>query len=220
MALKHVLMGFLTYRPTNGYRLHKMFAESFRPTLPQIYRALNEMADAGLVRSNRIHQKKLPARNVFHLTEAGYVEFERWLKEEPLGVAVNEPFLQRIWFGNLANREDTIAYIKAYGDKKKDEIEYYDRTISQFDEQSLKMYGTPLDRFYWDLAFDYIRRRAKAELEWAEATIQHISSFKPEDIEMVKQRKGGRRRTKVNVSAMEEKRSNSAAEDEGKQQKR
>ena len=196
MALKHVLMGFLSYRPTNGYRLHRMFAEPFRPTLPQIYRALNDMADEGLVQSNRIHHEKRPARNVFHLTEAGYAELGRWLKEEPSGVTVNDPFLQRIWFGNLGNREDMIAYVKAYGDKKKEEIEYYDRTIDDFDQKSLKMYGTPLDRFYWHLAFDYIRQRAKAELEWAEAAVQRVSSFKPGEIEMLKQREKGRRRKK------------------------
>ena len=53
MALKHVLLANLAYRPMTGYALHKIFFEPVRPELSQIYRALSELVSQGLVEFGR-----------------------------------------------------------------------------------------------------------------------------------------------------------------------
>ena len=193
MALKHVLLGLLAYKPSSGYSLHKMFFDPARPMLSQIYRALNEMYAEGIVDFERVEQKKLPARNVFHLTKAGRGELDKWIRKPWAVGSIREPFVLILWFSRLVKKEDIIENVKTYRDKKKDELEYYNSDAKGRVQKSWKGYGNPLDKFYWDLAFDYIQRRGTAELEWAEATIKRISNLKTEhgiDTGEAKRKKG------------------------------
>ena len=185
MALKHVLFGLLSLKASSGYSLHKIFFEHGRPMLPQIYRALNEMYAEGLVDYSRVEQKKLPARNVFRVTRAGRAELEKWVRGPSAVPPIREAIMLRVWFGSAVKKEALAANIKAYIEKKKEEIEYYDDTGRELAEKSLKKgYGGSLDRFHRNLAFDYIQRRGKAELEWAEDAIRQIANLNTEDVGM------------------------------------
>ena len=86
-----------------------------------------------------------------------------------------------------------MANIASYIDKKKEEVEFYDDRARDLVEKTLKRgYGDHTDRLYWNLALDYIQRRGKAELEWAEDVIQQLSNFKPEDVGTSRAKKKGR----------------------------
>ena len=196
MALKHVLLGLLSLKPSSGYSLHKFFFEPGRPMLPQIYRALNDMYAEGFVDFDRVEQKKLPARNVFRVTPAGRAELEKWVEGPSSVPPFREAIMQRVWFGSVAKNEGITANIKAYIEKKKEEIEYYHNKGRELSEKSLKRgYGGPLDKFYRNLAFDYIQRRGKVELEWAEDAIRQIANLNPEDVGMGGT--GGKKRGRV-----------------------
>jgi DNA-binding PadR family transcriptional regulator len=80
MSLKLVLLGFLLRDKSRGYSLHAKLFVAARSLLPQIYHALNEMTAAGRVTSRRTTGGKLPERNIFSVAEAGYAEFEHWIK--------------------------------------------------------------------------------------------------------------------------------------------
>ena len=198
MALKHVLLGFLTFKPSSGYTLHKLFFEPVRPMLPQIYRALNEMNSEGLVEFDRVQQQTLPARNVFRLTQAGRVELENWIVGPSEVPPMREAMVQRVWFGSVVKQEDLITNIKTYIDKKKQEIEYYNTTGRENAGRSEKKgYGSPLDRLYWRLYVDYVRRRGNAELEWAEDVIRQISKFDTDNFKISNREKKTGRKTKA-----------------------
>ena len=77
MSLKCILLGLLSYGPESGYAMHKKFLEPGRPKLSQVYRTLKEMRSEGFVTSTRENQEKLPARNLYHITNRGQKEFQR-----------------------------------------------------------------------------------------------------------------------------------------------
>jgi len=177
MALKHLLLGFLARKPSSGYSLHKDIFVPMRPTLSQIYRTLNDMSTEGLVESDRVEQKKLPARNVFHITESGYDELCQWIRSKSELAQIREPLLQILWFGSVVDKEDILSKVRAYIEEKKRELQYYEAEATKSGRKGKKTHTSTLDIFYQSLVFDYIRRRSKVELEWAEVAAQLILEF-------------------------------------------
>jgi len=177
MALKHLLLGLLARKPSSGYSLHKEIFVPMRPTLSQIYRTLNDMSTEGLVESDRVEQKKLPARNVFHITESGYDELCQWIRSKSELAQIREPLLQILWFGSVVDKEDILSKVRAYIEEKKRELQYYEAESIKSGRKGKKTHTSTLDIFYQNLVFDYIRRRSKVELEWAEVAAQLILEF-------------------------------------------
>ncbi|MBM3182665.1 MAG: PadR family transcriptional regulator, partial [Chloroflexi bacterium] len=163
--------------PSSGYSLHKDIFVPMKPTLSQIYRTLNDMSTEGLVESDRVEQKKLPARNVFHITESGYDELRQWIRAKSELAQIREPLLQILWFGSVVDKEDILSKVRAYIEEKKGELQYYEAEATKSGRKVKKTQASTLDVFYQNLVFDYIRRRSKVELEWAEVAAQLILEF-------------------------------------------
>jgi len=178
MSLKHVLLGFLIHKKTSGYSLHKRFFRTTRPLLPQVYRALNEMAAAGFVTSKRTKDSKMPARNIFSVTDTGYNEFEQWMKNASDVDAMKETSLHKLWFAGFFEKEVATAIIEGIADKRREELQYYSKLASSLDAEKPNFYRNLWNKLIWKLAFDYILRRAKVEIEWAEAAMEEIIKFK------------------------------------------
>jgi len=177
MALKHLLLGLLARKPSSGYSLHKDIFVPMRPTLSQIYRTLNDMSTEGFVESDRVEQKKLPARNVFHITESGYDELRQWIRSKSELAQIREPLLQILWFGSVVDKGDILSKVRAYIEEKKGELQYYEAEATKSGRKVKKTQTSTLDVFYQNLVFDYIRRRSEVELEWAEVAAQLVLEF-------------------------------------------
>jgi PadR family transcriptional regulator, regulatory protein AphA len=175
--LKYGLLGFLSYEPKTGYELSKMFFESLKPSLSQIYRKLNVMAEEGLVECERIEQEKAPYKNIFSITEKGTEELKRWLKETPEFVGERDPLLLRVWFGSRVDKKHIIKDIKLYAKQVKNELEYYEQTARPLIEIGLRGAAEPLDRLYWTLILDRAIAQYGALVEWAETAAKKISEF-------------------------------------------
>ncbi|MFC1990641.1 PadR family transcriptional regulator [Chloroflexota bacterium] len=197
MALKHLLLGQLALTPCNGYSLHKNLLEPTRPRLSQIYRALNRMVAEGLVEVKKAKLKKAASQNIYTVTQAGYVELEVWIKIRWGLPPLKESFLLKLWFGKLFDKEDVIASIEAYRDKRKEERIYYEGRGRCFIEAGLEKYGDNSDKFYQDLVFDYMQHRFKYDLDWMEEAICKISNLNPDILKVAgnkRGRKGNKRR--------------------------
>lgn len=74
MALRNALMAALLEGEASGYDLAKVFDASvvnfWMATPQQLYRELDRMAAAGLVRARVVHQERRPDKRLFSLTEA------------------------------------------------------------------------------------------------------------------------------------------------------
>src|SRR3989304_2198383 len=83
MSLEYAILGFLQYQPFSGYDLKKVFDTSVRHFWPadqsQIYRTLTPLAEQGWVKMEVIDQDSRPNRKLFHITEEGRRELNRWL---------------------------------------------------------------------------------------------------------------------------------------------
>lgn len=114
MSLKYSLLALLSYGPSTGYDLHKMYPKPLRPTIGFIYRALTSMAKEDLVESTRVNQEKRPDRNVFSLTEAGKTEFINWLSTPIHFKLPRNSIMVQLAFGSLTGKSAMINNIRSH----------------------------------------------------------------------------------------------------------
>jgi len=177
MSLKHGLLGFLSYGPRTGYDLSKLFFEPLRPSLSQIYRKLNLLAEEGLVECERVDQAKLPNKNVFTITDKGMDELKKWLKEPPEFVVPRETLLTKLWYGSRVSKKDIVNDIKKYSKKLRGVVERYKSMAKPAIESELWGTAAPLDRLYWTLVVERTIAQYEALLEWTESAVKTISGF-------------------------------------------
>lgn len=83
LSPEYALLGLLTGSPAHGYELHQVLAadlgQVWHLSLSQTYNILNRLEGQGFIAGTLQEQEKLPARRLFHLTEAGRERFEGWL---------------------------------------------------------------------------------------------------------------------------------------------
>lgn len=180
MSLKYMLLGFLSYGPESGYAMHKKFFDPGRPKLSQVYRTLKQMSAEGLVTSVREHQDKLPARNLYNLTKKGRADFQRWMSGSWPIAPVKERLLLKLSFGALSKQKTILSGLDAFIEGKKQELAYYESTARDLIEEAAQR-RDDRDRFYWNLVLDFLERRCRAELDWAEEAVQKIARSSPEE---------------------------------------
>ena len=140
------------------------------------------MVAEDLVAVKKTKLKKAVPQNTYTVTQAGYIELERWIKTRWGLSPFKESFLLKLWFGRLFDKEDVIASLEAYRDKRKEERIYYEGRGRCFVEAGLETYGSPPDKFYQDLVFDYMQHRFKHDLDWMEEAIRKISNLDPDSL--------------------------------------
>jgi PadR family transcriptional regulator, regulatory protein AphA len=117
VSLRHAVLGFLSLRPLTGYDLKKYFDASVRhfwtADQAQIYRALSQMADEGLVDVHVIAQDSRPDRKEHHITPAGLAELDQWLQSPLEPLAIREPFLVKVFFASRLSPCDTSNMLDA-----------------------------------------------------------------------------------------------------------
>lgn len=118
MSLPHAILGVLNTWPMSGYDLKtQVFDHSvahFWPAvLPQIYRELEKMEQAGWVASQIQVQQGKPNRRVYHISPSGQAELLRYLRSDNPPPAQREAFLVQLFFSvYLSNAEivERLAY--------------------------------------------------------------------------------------------------------------
>lgn len=113
LSPEFAISGFLAQRPAHGYDLYQRLTaelgQVWHISLSQVYNILKRLEDQGAILGETETQDKLPARRLFHLTEAGQQRFETWLRT-PKGCsvrAIRVEFTTRLYFA-LA-REHSLA---------------------------------------------------------------------------------------------------------------
>ena len=110
MTIKYAILGYLSWRPLSGYDLKKIFMDSvtlyWSGNNNQIYRALVELHDEGLVTIEVQHQEHLPSRKVYTITGQGQAALREWVLSSPELPQFRNTFLiQLSWVDRLAPAE-------------------------------------------------------------------------------------------------------------------
>jgi DNA-binding PadR family transcriptional regulator len=117
MSIEYAILGILSWRPSTGYELKKIFEDSsfmyWTGNNNQIYKALIKMHEKGLVISKVIHQDSSPSKKVYTITEQGKNQLKDWVKSTPEAPEIKKTFLiQLAWSDMLSNQEINELFSK------------------------------------------------------------------------------------------------------------
>jgi len=167
MSIKHAILGFLSWQPKTGYELKKLFAES--PTFywsgnnNQIYKALVDLHEAGLVSQTVEQQERLPARKIYTITEQGRAELRQWITSTPEPPQVKNTFLvQLAWADQLAN-DELDALLAQY----EEEVAVHGMMMRTHQGRRVMFPDrTPREAWLWDRIMENWANYYDHELEW------------------------------------------------------
>jgi PadR family transcriptional regulator, regulatory protein AphA len=125
MSLPHAILGFLGIMPMTGYDLKRQafdvsVAHFWPAVLPQIYRELGKLEEAGWAVSEVELQRGKPNRRVYSITATGRAELRRWLGEFEAPVRYREPFLVQLFFAAHLTNAEILMLLRAQREAHED----------------------------------------------------------------------------------------------------
>jgi DNA-binding PadR family transcriptional regulator len=118
VLIKQVILGLLNAGPLTGYDLKKRFSSSL--LLPwsgnsnQIYRALSELHEQGLVTVEEQQQANKPPRKLYTLTDQGQQRLRDWLQSTPDVPQFQNPLLIQLMWADQIERSASRKMLDRY----------------------------------------------------------------------------------------------------------
>jgi DNA-binding PadR family transcriptional regulator len=165
MSIKYALLGFLSETPLTGYDLKKRFSASeifhWSGNNNQIYRALVELHDEGLVSVDVQQQVNKPPRKVYTITEVGRAALRAWIGVTPEPPQIQHALLEKLTWADQFEPELISAMLTSYAE----DLRVY---LLMLREREQRNAGSPLQRRiaeHWQSFY-------QSELDWV-STLRH-----------------------------------------------
>lgn len=118
MSIKLAILGILSWKPSTGYELKKIFEDSsfmyWSGNNNQIYKALMNMENEELVTSDVVHQYNSPSKKIYTITEEGLRELKNWLVSTPEAPEIKKTFLVQFAWSDMLNNHDLSDVLSKY----------------------------------------------------------------------------------------------------------
>ncbi|HEX9068104.1 MAG TPA: PadR family transcriptional regulator [Ktedonobacterales bacterium] len=117
-TLRYILLGLLGARPMTGYDMKQAFDRSlatyWNAGFSQIYTTLKTLEGKGLVRSEVDDAEGRRLRRLYHLTTAGRVALDEWLRQPIPDRFTKDEFLTRLFFCGQTSDEATLHHLEEH----------------------------------------------------------------------------------------------------------
>jgi len=179
MSLKHGILGLLSYGPTTGYDLDKIFKGSlnffWQAQTSQIYRELNTMEKKGWIKSEIVIQTDKPNKKLYYLDNLGKEELNRWLMLDSIeeDIRVRDPFLVKLFFSGEIDTKLNIKMMKQF----RQCCEYAREKIEETIEQCKDSEDGNRNRIYWESTATFGYYYYEMCIRWADDTIMKLEEL-------------------------------------------
>lgn len=167
MTIKFAILGFLSWTPLTGYDLKKLFEESaafhWSGNNNQIYKALVELHNEGLVTLEIQQQSDHPPRKIYTITEAGQEALRQWVLSPPELPQVRKPFLAQLAWADQLDDAELDGLLAQYEEEIHVELLMF-RENKQRNKVSPQR--TPREAWLWDAVMDNWITFYENELNW------------------------------------------------------
>jgi DNA-binding PadR family transcriptional regulator len=132
VALRHAVLAALLEGDSSGYELAKRFdvsvANFWPATAQQLYRELEGLEQAGLVRGRVVTQRRRPNKRVYAVTAAGRAELHAFVAQPPKPTAIRDDLLVQLQAASSeADREAVRGALADRLARARDKLAQYDR---------------------------------------------------------------------------------------------
>lgn len=131
MALRHAVLAALLEGEASGYQLAKRFNVSvanFWPATPQqVYRELEQLERAGLLRARVVEQLRRPNKRVFTLTAAGRAELHAFTAQPARPTALRDDLSVKLQAVDVGDQSAVRESLSARLEEAREKLARYDR---------------------------------------------------------------------------------------------
>ncbi|AGA67912.1 putative transcriptional regulator [Desulfitobacterium dichloroeliminans LMG P-21439] len=175
MSISFAILGILSWKPSTGYELKKVFQESsfmyWSGNNNQIYKALLQMQNEGLVNPEVIHQDSAPSKKLYRITKEGLDELKKWVLSSPEAPEFKKTFLIQLAWSDVLNNQELNEQLSRYEDTVRVQL-----LLEQ--EKSRRSLNSPnrndRETFLWDMLYQNLISSYQAELDWINQVRQKL----------------------------------------------
>lgn len=175
MSIKYAILGILSWKSATGYELKKIFKESsilyWSGNNNQIYKALLQMQDEGLLKSEVIHQDSSPSKKIYTITEEGLTELKEWVLSSPEAPEFKKPFLIQLAWSDMLNDEELNELLIKYENEIKMQLVMQQENIRR---GTLSPKRSARENILWNMIEENILSSYRNELSWVRETRQKL----------------------------------------------
>ncbi|MEE4660134.1 MAG: PadR family transcriptional regulator [Halieaceae bacterium] len=131
MALNHAIMTAMLDTPTTGYELTKRFDTSlgffWKASHQQIYKALRDLEQQGLLFSEDVPQAGKPDKVVYQLTEQGRQHLDAWVLQDSQVREAKDDLFVKLYNLNAHNRAHLRQELEKRAHSSAEKLSLYHR---------------------------------------------------------------------------------------------
>lgn len=182
MSINNAILGILSYKSSTGYDLKKIMQESpfmhWSGNNNQIYKALIELLDEGLVTNEVQHQESSPSKKVYTITQDGLAELKNWVLSTPEAPEFKKIFLVQLAWSDQLTTEELNTLLSTYENEIRMQILLHQEKKRR---QPFSPARTAREVQIWDLIYENIISSYENELDWIQKVRQTILSHAKEE---------------------------------------
>ena len=167
MSIKYAILGLLSWRPSTGYELKKVFEESsvmyWSGNNNQIYKTLVQLLDEGLATSELLHREGAPSKKIYTITVDGQAELKEWVLSQPEPPDFKKTFLIQLAWADQLSREELNGLLSRYENELKMQLLIQQEKTRRGVESPRR---SPRETYLWEMISDNLISSLKNELEW------------------------------------------------------
>ena len=168
------LLGLLYREDSHGYDLHRKIVDDlghvWHLSQSQAYSILKRLETRGDVSVREIQQKKLPSRQLLHMTAQGKRNFLTWLDAPSGGStrAIRMEFLTRLYFMEMYFPNKVTQTFNQQREEAKSHILRLERTLAEL----------PIDQLYNRMSVSMRVKQLHVVLEWLDECEQNFAGVR------------------------------------------
>ena len=182
MSINYAILGILSYKQMTGYDIKKVIQNSdfmyWSGNNNQIYKALTELLNNGLVSNEVKHQEGSPTKKVYEITTEGLAALKEWVTSPAGDSEIKKPFLVHLAWSNQLNTRELNKLIDEYESQVKSQLLMVENNK---EGEKFSPDRTVLEKTIWTYIKDNIQRTYENEIIWIQDLRRAISNIPNEN---------------------------------------
>ncbi len=178
MTIDYAILGLLSWKSLSGYDLKKLFSDSsilyWSGNNNQIYKALIQLHQDGLVSQETQLQESLPAKKIYTITEKGRLALKQWVLSPPALPEFHDTFLIQLTWADLLAPSELDSLLLKYEEEVRVQMLMEQEKA---DRQSASSARTPREAFLWQSISQKVVSRYEQELAWVQQLRKGLKRF-------------------------------------------
>ncbi len=182
MDLRSAILGLLSWKPSAGYDLKRIFSDSdifyWSGNNNQIYKTLLELQQEELVTHEVQLQENHPAKKIYSITEKGSAALQQSLLANPEPPELHKSFLVQLACSGSLSDKEILTLLEKYEEEITTRLRMYEGRAWHLDSGTG---SSKREKYLWKRIADNFIRAYETELEWVRETRQAFSKGKFQD---------------------------------------